>query len=69
MSNKPQKKSDLNKQWMSPRRNRKIMIAPEYHLIVTEGTKTEPKYFEALKDEINRNYPGRVSIDIHGIDE
>lgn len=67
MSNKPQKKSDLDKQWMSPRRGREIKIAPEYHLIVTEGTKTEPNYFEALKDDINRNYPGRVSIDIQGV--
>ncbi len=69
MSNKPQKKSDLNKQWMSPRRNREIMMAPEYHLIVTEGTKTEPNYFKALKDEINTEFPGRISIDIEGIGE
>lgn len=45
MSMKPCKKSDLNKKWMSDRRDRRITIAPEYHLIVTEGTKTEPQYF------------------------
>lgn len=67
MSNKPQKKSDLNKQWMTPRRNREIMIAPEYHLIVSEGTKTEPNYFEAFKDEINNKFPGRISIKIEGV--
>lgn len=67
MSNKPLKKSDLKKSWMKPRRDRSTTIAPEYHLIVTEGTKTEPEYFEGLKKEINRNYPNRISITIQGI--
>ena len=44
MSLKPVKKSDQNKSWMQPRRDRRKMIQPEYHLIVTEGTKTEPPY-------------------------
>lgn len=70
MSNKPPKKSDEKKKWMEPqRRSRNIAIAPEYHLIVSEGTKTEPNYFKALKDEINKNFPGRVSIDINGAGE
>ena len=49
------KKSDLEKEWMKKRRDDRRMIAPEYHLIVTEGTQTEPKYFTQLKDEINKN--------------
>lgn len=69
MSNKPDKKSDENKKWMQPRRDRRIAMAPEYHLIVTEGTKTEPNYFKALKDEINAKFPGRVSIKIEGMGE
>ena len=42
MSLKPPKKSDLGKSWMKPRRDKNILIRPEYHLIVTEGTETEP---------------------------
>ena len=36
MSLKPPKKSDLGKSWMKPRRDKNILIRPEYHLIVTE---------------------------------
>lgn len=35
MSLKPPKKSDLGKSWMKPRRDKNILIRPEYHLIVT----------------------------------
>ena len=52
MSLKPVKKSDRGKSWMQPRRDSKRTIQPEYHLIITEGTKTEPLYFEALKERI-----------------
>lgn len=38
MGGKPPKKSDMGKAWMKPRRDFRQMIAPEYHLIVTEGT-------------------------------
>lgn len=67
MSMKPCKKSDSKKKWMSDRRDRHITIAPEYHLIVTEGTKTEPQYFEGVKNDINNLYRGRISIVIEGI--
>lgn len=67
MSMKPCKKSDSKKKWMSDRRDRRITIAPEYHLIVTEGTKTEPQYFEGFKNDINNLYRGRISIVIEGI--
>ena len=41
-------------------------IQPEYHLIVTEGTKTEPAYFEAIKNEINRRHPQKIQLQIEG---
>lgn len=41
MSLKPLKKSDMGKSWMKPRRDKNILLRPEYHLIVTEGTETE----------------------------
>lgn len=67
MSNKPLKKSDSDKAWRKPRCERPRMISPEYHLIVTEGTKTEPYYFEGLRNEINFKYPGYISIKIEGV--
>lgn len=66
MSLKPAKKSDLNKSWMQPRRDSRKKIQPEYHLIVTEGTDTEPAYFSSIKNTINKNYPGRIQLDISG---
>ena len=58
MSNKPPKKSDENKSWRKPRRDRGSRISPEYHLIITEGSKTEPLYFERIKEIINQHLPG-----------
>ena len=52
---------------MSTRRDRKITIAPEYHLIVTEGEKTEPNYFRGLRNEINKYYKNRIEIEINGV--
>lgn len=66
MSLKPPKKSDLNKTWMKKRPDRVIKIQPEYHLIVTEGTKTEPAYFNSIKDIINKKYPKKIQLDISG---
>ena len=66
MSLKPFKKSDLEKGWMKKRRDRKIRIQPEYHLIVTEGTKTEPKYFQAIRDIINSQFRDKIQLDIFG---
>ena len=54
MSLKPPKKSDLGKNWMKKRRDKVIRLQPEYHLIVTEGTETEPQYFQTVKEIINR---------------
>jgi len=66
MSMAPPKKSDLGKSWMKPRRDKHIRIQPEYHLIVTEGTKTEPEYFQQIRDRINAQYTGRIQLDICG---
>lgn len=67
MSNKPLKKSDSTKTWRKTRTAKTRARAPEYHLIVTEGTRTEPNYFEGLKQEINIKYPGHISIKIEGM--
>lgn len=66
MSLKPPKKSDMGKSWMKGRQDRVKRIQPEYHLIVTEGTKTEPAYFEAIKNEINRRHPQKIQLQIGG---
>ena len=66
MSLKPPKKSDLGKAWMQPRRDKVKRLQPEYHLIVTEGTDTEPAYFGAIKEIINNRYQGRIQLDIFG---
>jgi len=66
MSLKPPKKGDLDKSWMKKRQDKKIKIHPEYHLIVTEGTETEPEYFKAIKDVIERQYPEKIHLEIHG---
>ena len=54
LSLKPPKKSDLNKAWMKKKPSREIKIHPEYHLTVSEGTDTEPAYFGAIRDIINK---------------
>ena len=66
MSLKPPKKSDLNKSWMKKKPDRVIKIHPEYHLIVTEGTDTEPAYFGTIKDIINKRYPEKIHLDVSG---
>lgn len=67
MSLKPPKKSDLDKSWMKARQDRPKKIQPEYHLIVTEGTETEPAYFGTIRDIINSSYPDKIQLNIHGI--
>lgn len=66
MSLKPPKKSDLNKGWMKARRDKPKKIQPEYHLIVTEGTDTEPAYFGAMKEIINSTYSDHIQLIVHG---
>lgn len=66
MSLKPPKKSDLDKSWMKARRDKPKKIQPEYHLIITEGTDTEPAYFGAMRDIINSTYSDRIQLGVHG---
>ena len=66
MSLHPLKKSDMGKGWMQRRVDRSKKIQPEYHLIVTEGTKTEPEYFNAIKELINQQYSERIHLEIRG---
>ena len=66
MSLKPARKSDQGKLWMTPRRDKPRKIHPEYHLIVTEGTKTEPLYFQRIREIINQKYPERIQLTIIG---
>ena len=66
MSLKPPKKSDLGKGWMKPRRNSRKMVVPEYHLIVSEGTATEPLYFQSIKETIDDCYRDRIHLNISG---
>lgn len=67
MSKKPLKKSDLGKSWLKARSDNKKKMAPEYHLIVSEGTDTEPFYFEAIKNKINKNFSNRISLEVEGM--
>ena len=67
MSLKPLKKSDLGKDWVKGRKSRKVKLQPEYHLIVTEGTETEPQYFNAIKRIVNENYRDRIQLQIEGM--
>lgn len=64
MSLKPDKKSDLKKSWMQPRQRKPKQAQPEYHLIVMDGSKTEPAYFHSVKAKIDEQYRNRISIDI-----
>ena len=66
MSLKPPKKSDMGKNWMRPRRDKNILLCPEYHLIVTEGTATEPQYFGKIRDIINEHYKDKIHLDVQG---
>ncbi len=66
MSLKPPKRSDLNKPWMK-KPDRAIKIHPEYHLIVTEGTDTEPAYFGAIQEIINKEYPEKIQLKVLGM--
>lgn len=67
MSLKPPKKSDLDKSWMKTRLDRHKKIQPEYHLIVTEGTETEPGYFIAISEIINSSYPDKIQVKVEGV--
>ena len=66
MSKKAPKKTDMGKAWIRPRRDARQMIAPEYHLIITEGTDTEPLYFQRIKEIIDARYRNRIHLGFVG---
>ena len=65
MSLKPPKHSE--QKWPNKRSERKRSISLDYNLIVTEGTQTEPQYFDALKANINRKQRNRIQLEIRGL--
>ena len=50
----------MSKSWMKKKPDRGIKIHPEYHLIISEGTDTEPAYFGTIKDIINKQVCGTL---------
>lgn len=60
------KKSDMNKGWMKFRNDPGRKIRPERHLIISEGTATEPHYFGSIRNIINRTYGERIQIEVIG---
>lgn len=67
MSLHPLKRSDQNKEWNLGRNRKKILIQPEYQLIITEGTDTEPNYFNAMAGLVNSKYPNKINVTVEGI--
>lgn len=45
-----------------------LQVAPANYLIVCEGKQTEPNYFNALKQAINKKYGNKVEVLIPSID-
>lgn len=66
MTKKLIKKSDDGKEWLTRRRSRNIKSKLEYHLIICEGTKTEPNYFKALRAKIVGKNREKIVIEIMG---
>ncbi len=66
MSKKPIKKSDEGKNWITKRKDRAIRSKLEYHLIICEGTKTEPNYFMAMREDINMDNKNKITIEVIG---
>lgn len=58
----PYKKSEED--WYKKKRNKRILIAPERHLILCQGEKTEPNYFEEIKNRINKKYKEKITINV-----
>lgn len=67
MSLKPPKKSDLGKSWMKGRCGEPRMLQPDYHLIASEGTETEPQYFGAIQRIVNAKHRDRIHLEVEGI--
>ena len=67
MSLRPAKKSDLAKSWTRSSRRATFKMQLGHHLIVTEGIKTEPNYFNGLKKAIDKtNRKDKLCIKVKG---
>lgn len=64
MSLKPPKHSELK--WLKRRTRKERKLHLEYNLIICEGTKTEPNYFNSLKERIEQKEENRIEIKILG---
>lgn len=60
----PPKKSEIDNLWYAKKRNKRILTAPEKHLILCEGEKTEYNYFNHIKNVINEKYRERITVDV-----
>lgn len=68
MSNKPVKRSDRDKPWRSGERRsaRTLRVRMTRHLVVCEGTRTEPRYFTGLKRALGEANGRKVEIKVVG---
>ncbi|MBN4056603.1 MAG: hypothetical protein COA82_12965 [Alkaliphilus sp.] len=67
MSKKPLKKSDIKRKMEKKKRKEGSKLAqPEKYLIICEGEKTEPNYFEGIKKKIEEKYDRRIHIETEG---
>lgn len=62
MSNKPLKRDELKRRMKKKKRKEGSRLAqPERYLIICEGKKTEPYYFEGIKKRIEKKYDKRIN--------
>ncbi len=55
------------KEWRKPgRRKGYRVLAPERHLVVCEGKKTEPLYFEGMREALKPEFRNRIHIVVKG---
>lgn len=68
MSNKPPKHSDRTRPWRAPVRKSAAVRYMEMsrHLIVCEGTVTEPNYFKGVKCMLTRQNGRKIDIEVVG---
>lgn len=59
--------SQAKRGWREPgRRQGYRVLAPERHLIVCEGEKTEPFYFKGMRDALKSEFRNRIHIVVKG---
>mgnify|MGYP000019962442 CR=1 FL=1 len=59
--------SRTKREWRTPgRRQGYRVLAPERHLIVCEGEKTEPFYFKGMRDALKPEFRNRIHIVVKG---